>query len=149
SLRAAWTPAGPITTAATIVSTINAPSRFITGDSPLERVCRVGAQDERGLKEPLVHEPAAAAIVVEQIASGAVGVLVGEPESQELGGIKAQVWFHGPLVAGIRGVLRGVIAHAERPAPPRLKLAPAVPAKAVARLAALDLAHRVNALRRQ
>src|SRR5438093_4359866 len=97
---------------------------------------RMGAENERGLEEPFVHDPTAAAVAVEveQVAMRALGVLVAQAEPQELGGIETHVRLDGPLIPWVRRILRRVIACAERPPPPWLHLAPAVPAEAVARL---------------
>src|SRR5262245_65532974 len=94
SLRAAWTRGGAtIATAATSKST-RMPIRFITLLS-LKRVRGVGAQDERRLEEPLVHEPpaAAGAVQVEEISIRTLGVLVREADPQKLGRIEAHIGF--------------------------------------------------------
>src|SRR5439155_9060866 len=74
SLRAASTP-GTVRTTAALRRTREV-SRFIMV-APLERVRRMGAENERGLEEPFVHEPTAAAVAVEveQLAMRALGVL--------------------------------------------------------------------------
>src|SRR2546422_11084979 len=91
----------------------------------------MGAQNERGLEEQLVHDPTAAAVAVEagQVAMGTLGVLVAEAEAQEFRREEADVRADGPLVAGTVGILRRVVPYAERPASPGLQLPPAVPAK--------------------
>src|SRR5919108_2419558 len=123
---------------------------------------RMGAEDERGLEQELVHDaPAAAgAIEIEQITMRALGVLVREPEPQKLRRVEGHVGLDSPLMARIRRVLRRVVPRPERPPPPGLDLGPTVPAEAVARLflervedavavdvdAALGAADRIDAL---
>src|SRR5262249_51058468 len=52
----------------------------------LERVGRMGAENERGLEEELVYRASAAAVEVEGLAGlrGALRVLVGQAEAEEL-----------------------------------------------------------------
>src|SRR5881628_382287 len=95
---------------------------------------RVGAENEGGLEEPLVHDPAASAVPGRVRLLRALGVLVAETEAQELRRIETHVGPDSPLIAWIGRILRRVVAHAECPPPPRLDLAPAVPAEAVAGL---------------
>src|SRR2546426_3364207 len=118
-----------IRTAATIRRT-RAQSRLLM-IAPLERMRRVGAQDERGLEEQLAHEPRATTVAGDVERMAAVGVFVTHAEAEELRRIEGYVRFHGPLIAGRVRELGGVVAHAERPATPRLQFAPAVPPEAV------------------
>src|SRR5438477_1004936 len=136
SLRAAWTGGGDTAASTIRRRTMSALIRLVTMALLLERVRRMGAENERGLEEQLVHESRAAAIAVEveQIALRAIGVLVADPEAQELGGIEAHVWLHGPLIARVRRVLRRVIPRTERPPTPWLKLGPPVPPEALSGL---------------
>src|SRR5712691_3398165 len=102
----------------------------------------VRTEDERGLEEQLVDDPAATAVEIEAAAMGAIRMLVGETEPQEFRREEGHVRLDRPLPAGIHRVLRGVVADAERPSPPRLHFAPTVPAEAILRL----LSNRVDAL---
>src|SRR5688572_13510396 len=91
----------------------------------LEGVRRVGAEDECGLEEQLVENAAAAGLRAHTVR--ALGVLVAEPEAQELRRHEGHVRLHGPLPARLHGILRRVVARAEGPAAPRLHLRVRVP----------------------
>src|SRR5262245_47412930 len=93
----------------------------------------MGAENERGLQEKLVHRAGAAAIQVEEIAGlrGALRVLVGQAEAQELRGPERDVRLDRPFHAGVLRELRPVISHTAGHPAPRLHLAAEVPAPAV------------------
>src|SRR5262245_64315149 len=95
----------------------------------------MGAQDERGLEQDLVHGAGAPAVEVELIAglAGPLGVLVAQAEAEKLGRPEGDVGSEGPLPSGLHGELRVVVASAERPTAPRLDLTVEVPAEPVER----------------
>src|SRR5258706_5186869 len=96
----------------------------------LKGMRRVGAEDERCLKEDLVQLPGAGVIQVERIASlgTAVGVLVREPEAEELRRPEREVWLYRPFPTGILGVLRPVVANPAGPSASAHDLETRVPA---------------------
>src|SRR6266542_1032383 len=98
--------------------------------SILERVRRMGAEDERALQEDLVH-PSRTQPRLRRQRMGALGVLVADAELEELRGHERQIRLHGPLPSGIERILRPVVAHASGPAPERLHLGVGVPAEAI------------------
>src|SRR6266542_269844 len=100
--------------------------------SILERVRRVGAEDERALQEDLVH-PSRTQPRLRQQRMGALGVLVADPELEEVRRDEGQIRLHGPLPPGIERILRPVVAHAAGPAPEGLYLGVGVPAEASTR----------------
>src|SRR5712691_11831660 len=98
---------------------------------------RVGAQDEGGLEENLVHLAGARLVVRESVPLVALGVLVAETEAEELRGHEGQVRAGGPFVAPLDRELGPVVTEAGGPAAPGsgangLDLAAQVPAPAVA-----------------
>src|SRR5438876_217670 len=82
--------------------------------SILERVRRMGAEDERALQEDLVHSSGGEAGVGQQ-GTIPVGVLVADAKLEELRGHERQIRLHGPLPSGIERILRPVVAHASGP----------------------------------
>src|SRR5499425_2883044 len=105
--------------------------------SSLERVRRMGAQDERGLEEDLVDLAGGRVVVAEAVPLVSLRVLVAQAEAEELGGHEGQVRAHRPLVAAQDRELGPVVAEPGRPAgeladPERLDLATRVPAPTVA-----------------
>src|SRR5689334_663260 len=110
---------------------------MIVSSSSLERMRRVGAQDEGGLEEDLVDLPGARLVVGEAVAVGSLGVLVAEPEAEELRGHEREVGPDGPLPPAHDRVLGPVVAEAggpagELPGAEGLHLAARVPAPAIA-----------------
>src|SRR5258706_10030484 len=105
----------------------------------LKGMRRVGAEDERCLKEDLVQLPGAGVIQVERIASlgTAVGVLVRDREAEELRRPEREVGLYRPSPSGILGVLRPVVANPAGPAAEGLDLEAGVPAEVIA-LALVD-----------
>src|SRR6185503_3962018 len=102
-----------------------------------EGMRRMGAQDEGGLEEDLVHLPGARLVVAEAVAGGALGVLVAQAEAQELGRAERDERPHRPLAPAHDRVLGPVVAEAGAEAAQpagleRLHLAARVPAPAVA-----------------
>src|SRR2546422_4636376 len=112
-------------------------------DRLLEGVRRMGAEDERALEEDLVHPPGARVVQVEGVASlrAAVGVLVRQPEAQELRRPEREIRLDRPLLTGIHRVLRPVVADAAGPTAEGLHLEPGVPAEVIA-LTLVDLIDR-------
>src|SRR6266508_14645 len=105
--------------------------------SLLERMRRVGAENERGLEQKLVDAPGTAAVQVDAVAARPLGVLVAQPKAQELGGHEGKIGLHGPLMPGTLRVLCPVVPEpgrpqAERPETERLELAIGPPAEPVA-----------------
>src|SRR5712692_1923184 len=79
---------------------------------------RVGAQDEGGLQEKLVHPSGAPAVIREVEVAAAVRalrVLVAQAEAQELGGIVREERTHGPFLTRVDRVLGPVVAEAQEP----------------------------------
>src|SRR5260370_7308089 len=111
---------------------------IIVSSSSLERMRRVGAHDERGLEEDLIHLPGAPAVVGEAVPVGPLGVLVAEAEAEELRRHEREVRSDRPLTPAHDRVLGPVIAEARGPAgeltgahrlhPPAHLPAPPVPA---------------------
>src|SRR5712692_8341824 len=132
SFRAAWALGTSRVSARSSVTAANELERRMSRLPILERVGGMGAEDERALEEDLVHLPRASPVEVEAVAMVAVGVLVDEAEAQEFRRPEGHVGLDRPLAPGTVGELRPVVADASRPPPPRLHLAPEVPAEAVA-----------------
>src|SRR5690349_5791770 len=110
---------------------------MVISSSSLERVRRMGAQDERGLEEDLVDLPGAPAVVGEAGTVGALGVLVAQAEAEELRRHEREVGADRPLAPAHQRILGPVVAQpggpaGELPGAERLDLAAHVPAPAVA-----------------
>src|SRR5262245_33711990 len=98
---------------------------------------RMGTEDEGRLEEHLVLDSRAAHSGVGAAARRvALRVLVADAEAEELRGREGEIGLRRPLMAGVDGVLRPVVAEARGEAAPpaeaeRLQLAEEVPAHAV------------------
>src|ERR1051326_7207204 len=95
----------------------------------LERMRRMGAENERGLEEDLVDVPRGRLVVRESRVLASLRELVAQTESQELRRKEADVRLDRLLAAAYQ-LLRVVVARTARPAPERLQLAVSVPAEA-------------------
>src|SRR5262245_50955789 len=93
-------------------------------------------EDEGALEEQFVGDTRVRLAGVEREIGTPFGVLVSQPESQELRREEGHVGSDGPLEAGTGGIFGPVEAQAERPPAPGLHFAPAVEAEAVERAAA-------------
>src|ERR1044071_1531418 len=101
---------------ASAASESRALSGIFVSSSSLERVRRMGAQDERGLEEDLVDLAGARVVVGEAVAVRPLGVLVAEAEAEELGGHEREVGTDRPLPPAHDRVLGPVVAEAGGPA---------------------------------
>src|SRR5262249_13628967 len=134
SLRAPWAPETSVVSAIR-TATMKVRRRIRVVSSILEWVRGVRAQDKGRLEEDLVDGLCRRIVLVERcdLCPIALGVLVGQPEAQELRGPEGDIRLDRPFEARLGRKLRRIVARSERPPPPRLQFTVEVPAEGVAR----------------
>src|SRR6266851_5415214 len=119
SLSAAETPCAPGALQAVAAARAMARNRrMVINLSSSERMRRVRTHDKGGLEEILAYLFGAAAVVLEVEVAAALtprGLLVPEPEAQELRWIVREEGLPGPLGAGGGGILGPVVPEAQEP----------------------------------